>query len=268
MTIIGTISIGMTFVILSGGIDLSVGSLVALVSIISMSIQNYGVVTMIIAGITVGITVGLTNGLLITIGKVAPFIATLSMMTIAHGLALWYSGQQIIHGQNLFFEFIGNGWLNMKIIKIPVPVVIFSIFFAVSYFLLNNTKFGKYVKAIGGNREATRLSGVNISFYLVITYVFCSFMTSIAGLIVTSRMNTGSPVVGQYYELDAIACVIIGGTSLFGGRGSLIGTLFGVMILGLIANIMTLQDLPSYVQYVIRGVIIITAVILQRGGVE
>lgn len=266
VTVIGTLSIGMTFVILSAGIDLSVGSGVALVSVVSMSAQKFGIPAIIIVGIGVGFLVGLFNGLVITFGQVVPFITTLGMMTIAHGLALWSSGQNIIHGKIPAFEELGNGWLDLGIISIPIPVIIFGILFIIGWFLLERTLFGKYVKAIGGNIEAARMSGINITFWTILTYVYCGLMTSVSGLIITSRMNTGSPMVGQYYELDAIASVIIGGTNLFGGRGTLIGTLFGALILGVIANIMNLLNWPSYVQYTIRGVVVLIAVMMQRGS--
>jgi ribose/xylose/arabinose/galactoside ABC-type transport system permease subunit len=268
ITVIGTIAIGMTFVILSAGIDLSVGSVVALVSVVSMSAQKFGVPAIILVGIGVGISAGLFNGLLITFGKVVPFITTLGMMTIAHGLALWYSGQGIIHGQLPQFEQLGNGWINFGLFKVPIPVIIFSILFLLGWLLLERTIFGKYVKAIGGNTEAARMSGININFWLILTYVYCGLMTAVSGLIITSRMNTGSPMVGQYYELDAIAAVIIGGTNLFGGRGTLTRTLLGVLILGAVANIMNLLNWPSDVQYTIRGVIILIAVMMQRGSGE
>lgn len=266
ITVIGTISIGMTFVILSAGIDLSVGSVVALVSVVSMSAQGFGVAAIILVGLAVGIATGSVNGLLITFGRVVPFITTLGMMTIAHGLALWYSGQGIIHGQLPQFEELGNGWINLAVFSIPVPVVIFGALFLIGWLLLEKTVFGKYVKAIGGNIEAARMSGINITVWIVLTYIYCGLMTGVAGLIITSRMNTGSPMVGQYYELDAIASVIIGGTNLFGGRGTLVGTLIGVLILGVVANIMNLLNWPSYVQYTIRGVIILIAVMMQRGA--
>jgi ribose/xylose/arabinose/galactoside ABC-type transport system permease subunit len=266
ITVIGTISIGMTFVILSAGIDLSVGSVVALVSVVSMSAQGFGIPAIIVVGIGVGLSVGIVNGVLITFGRVVPFITTLGMMTIAHGLALWYSGQGIIHGQLPQFEELGNGWINLGLFSIPIPVMIFAALFVIGWLLLEKTVFGKYVKSIGGNVEAARMSGINIPLWIILTYVYSGLMTSVAGLIITSRMNTGSPMVGQYYELDAIASVIIGGTSLFGGRGTLIGTLLGVLILGVVANIMNLLNWASYVQYTIRGVIILIAVMMQRGS--
>lgn len=266
ITVIGTISIGMTFVILSAGIDLSVGSLVALVSVVSMSAQRFGVPGIIVVGIGVGLSVGVINGVLITFGRVVPFITTLGMMTIAHGLALWYSGQGIIHGQLPQFEQLGNGWINLGLFSIPIPVIIFAVLFLIGWLLLEKTIFGKYVKSIGGNVEAARMSGINIPLWIILTYIYSGLMTGVAGLIITSRMNTGSPMVGQYYELDAIASVIIGGTSLFGGRGTLIGTLLGVLILGVVANTMNLLNWASYVQYTIRGVIILIAVMMQRGS--
>jgi ribose/xylose/arabinose/galactoside ABC-type transport system permease subunit len=266
ITVIGTISIGMTFVILSAGIDLSVGSVVALVSVLSMGAQDYGIPAIIIVGIMAGFLTGLFNGLVITFGQVVPFITTLGMMTIAHGLALWYTGAGIIHGQIPQFEQLGNGWIDLGLLRIPIPVIIFGALFILGWFLLERTIFGKYVKAIGGNVEASHMSGINIKFWIILTYVYCGLLTGVAGLIITSRMNTGSPVVGQYYELDAIASVIIGGTSLFGGRGTLVGTLLGVLILGVVANIMNLLNWPSYVQYTIRGVIVLVAVMMQRGS--
>ena len=266
ITVIGTISIGMTFVILSAGIDLSVGSVVALVSVVGMSAQVYGITAIIITSLLVGLLAGLFNGVIIAYGGVVPFITTLGMMTIARGLALWYTNAQIVHGQLHKFENLGNGWIDLAIVKIPIPVVIFAGLFVIGWVLLERTIFGKYVKAIGGNREAAHMSGIPIRFWTTLTYAYCGLMAGVAGLIITSRMNTGSPVVGQYFELDAIASVIIGGTNLFGGRGTLIGTLFGILILGVVANIMNLLNWPSYVQYTIRGVIVLIAVMMQRGS--
>ena len=266
ITVIGTISIGMTFVILSAGIDLSVGSVVALVSVVGMSAQVYGITAIIITSLLVGLLAGLFNGVVIAYGRVVPFITTLGMMTIARGLALWYTNAQIVHGQLHKFENLGNGWIDLAFVRIPIPVVIFAGLFVIGWVLLERTIFGKYVKAIGGNQEAAHMSGIHIKLWTTLTYVYCGLMAGVAGLIITSRMNTGSPVVGQYFELDAIASVIIGGTNLFGGRGTLIGTLFGILILGVVANIMNLLNWPSYVQYTIRGVIVLIAVMMQRGA--
>jgi len=264
-TIIGIISLGMTFVIIAAGIDLSVGSTVALVSVVSVSCQIYGLPAMILAGLFVGVLVGLVNGLAVTFGRVVPFIATLATMTIAKGLALWYTNENVIFGTNDQFSKIGNGCLALGYnINIPYPVIIFIIIFIFSWLLLEKTVFGKYVRAIGGNTESARRSGVNIFFWTVIAYLYCSFLTSISGIIVSARMNTGSPSIGDGYELDAIASVVIGGTSLFGGKGKLSGTLIGILLFAVIANIMNLLNWPSFIQYTIKGVVLLAAMVFQR----
>jgi len=266
ITVIGTISIGMTFVILTAGIDLSVGSVVALVSVVAMSAQRFGFAAVLVTGLLVGCAAGLSNGLLIAYGRVVPFLTTLATMAIARGLALWYTNENPIFGQLASFSELGNGWIGFGSAEIPIPVICFAILFLCGWVLLEKTLFGKYVRAIGSNAEAARMSGVNLRLWTIVTYAYCGLMTGVAGLIITARMNTGSPTVGQYYELDAIASVIIGGTSLFGGRGSLIGTLYGVLIFGIIANIMNLLNWPSHVKYTIRGVVILLAMMGQRDG--
>lgn len=260
VSIIGVIAVGMTFVILSAGIDLSVGSIVGLVGVVALSFQAHGTIAVIMVALGVGATMGLLNGVLITKGKVTPFIATLGTMIMIRGLALWYTSGHPIFGTNPFFAQIGQGSLGL----LPIPTLIFLGTVIVGHLLYSRSVFGRYVVAIGGAPNVAYLSGINISRYKNVVYVLSGVLSAVAGIIVCARMNTASPNSGQFYELDAIACVIIGGTNLFGGEGSVIGTLFGVLILGIINNILNLLGISPFARYVVKGLIIVSAVLLQR----
>ncbi|MBE3575784.1 MAG: ABC transporter permease [Firmicutes bacterium] len=257
---VGIIAIGQTFVILTGGIDLSVGSMVAMISVLAVSSQGYGVLAEVAVALLLGLAAGTVNGLMVTKGRVAPFVATLAMMAVAKGVALWYTNGEPIYGNNNAFQWIGNG----SVLGIATPIVLLVLCYVLAQYALVRTPMGRYVLATGGNKEAARLSGVNVTFYETLVYVLSGLTTAIGALIVSSRMNTGSPIAGNGYELDAIAAVVIGGSSLFGGRGNFIGTLFGVLILGIIGNILNLMNVSPYIQYLARGIIIAAAVLLQR----
>lgn len=264
ISIIGVLSVGMTFVILLGGIDLSVGSVLALTGTVIMASQaDYGMPVFMAVGLGLlaGALVGVVNGLMITYGKIAAFIVTLAMMTIARSLALYYADAGAISGTNSQYAAIGNGYLW----KIPVPVFIFAAIVLIAYILLEKTTFGRHIYAVGGNVQAARLSAVPVYRVTILAYMICGVTAAVGSIIETSRLNSVSTSSsGMMYELDAIAAVIIGGASLAGGRGRVIGTLFGILILGVLSNIMNLLNISPYIQGVVKGAIILAAVLLQK----
>ncbi|MBB6176065.1 ribose transport system permease protein [Anoxybacillus tengchongensis] len=258
------IAFGMTFVILTGGIDLSVGSVLALSSALAagfMTNGTSGLFAMVI-GILAGLAMGALNGVIITKGRVAPFIATLATMTIFRGATLVYTGGRPITGfsDELAFQMIGRGYF----LGIPVPVVLMLVAYALLYVVLKKTTFGRHTYAIGGNEEATRLSGIRVDRLKVWIYSLTGGLAALAGLILTSRLNSAQPTAGMAYELDAIAAVVLGGTSLSGGRGWIFGTLVGALIIGVLNNGLNLLNVSSFYQQVIKGVVILLAVILDR----
>ena len=262
-SIYGIIAVGMTFVILTGGIDLSVGSILALSGMIAaglMKNNEMGIFIASVVAILVGAGIGLINGVLITKGKIAPFVVTLGMVTIARGLTLIYSKGYPISGFSAEFRYLGGGYF----LGIPIPVIIFIVTVALAWFILNHTRLGRYTYAIGGNEETVKLSGINVNFYKTMVYVIVGIASSLSALILTSRLNSAEAIAGQGYELDVIAAVVIGGTSLSGGRGSIIGTLIGALLIGVINNGMNLLGISPYFQQVVKGALIIGAVILDR----
>lgn len=264
---IGVVSMGMLLVILTAGIDLSVGSISALASVLVAYFLTddffmpMPLIASIILTILVGALLGSCSGLLVANRRIAPFVATLAMMTIARGLAFIVSkGRPVLltgSGQALK-NFGSDYWL-----AIPQPVFVMFVIFVLVYVLLKYTVFGRLVIAIGSNETAVRLSGIRVAIYKFGVYCICGGFAAIAGIISTARTGVGSPIVGMGMELDAIAAVVIGGASLSGGKGTALNTLLGVFILGVIGNIMNLKNVPGYSQQVIKGLIIISAVILQ-----
>ena len=256
------IAAGMTFVILTFGIDLSVGSVLAFSGAIIAGLLSRGhpLVVGIGAGLLVGGLIGLVNGLIITKGGVQPFIATLGMLTIARGATLVYTDGRPITGLPDAFVWLGAG----EIARIPVPVVIMTFVFAASYVVLTQTVLGRYIYAIGGNEEATRLSGVNVAFYKTLAYVISGALSALSAVILTARLNSAQPTAGMGYELDAIAAVVLGGTTLAGGEGGIAGTLLGALIIGVLNNGLNLLNVSSFYQQVVKGVVILLAVLLDR----
>ena len=261
-SIFGVMAIGMTFVILTGGIDLSVGSILAVAGAIAAGTLKggAGILPVVLLALVIGIGCGLANGLLITLGRIAPFVVTLGMMSIARSLTLIYTKGYPISGFKGPFRFIGGG----DIISIPFPIIVFLLTVVVAWLILTQTRLGRYTYAIGGNEETVKLSGINADFYKTIVYVISGITAAISALILTSRLNSAEPVAGQGYELDVIAAVVIGGTSLAGGRGSVWGTLIGALLIGVINNGMNLLGISPYFQLLVKGLIIIGAVLLDR----
>ncbi|MCD9197118.1 ABC transporter permease [Aeromicrobium wangtongii] len=264
--VIGVVSIGMTFVITGGGIDLSVGAIVALSSVWATTTgtqamaDNIGWIAMVFSAVLVGTACGAINGVLIAYGRVVPFIATLAMLASARGLAEIIADRktQIIRNQG-FLDFFGAEPLG-----IPVIVIIFAVVTVAGWFLLNRTTFGRRTFAVGGNPEAARLAGIKVQRHTVYLYALLGLTCGIAAVMLMSRTTTGSSTHGTSYELDAIAAVVIGGTLLSGGRGTVVGTLFGVLIFTTLTNVFTLNNLSTSAQAVAKGVIIVIAVLLQQ----
>ncbi|MFL2077541.1 ABC transporter permease subunit [Marinilactibacillus psychrotolerans] len=245
------IAFGMTFVIITGGIDLSVGSTLALSGALTAGILAAGVppVVAIFAGLLIGAALGLLNGIVITKGKVAPFIATLATMTIFRGLTLVYTEGNPITGfsDDFTFLFFGRGYL----FGIPFPVVLMAIAFGILFVLLHKMTFGRKTFAIGGNENASYIAGIKSDRVKYTVYAISGMMSALAGLILTSRLNSAQPTAGTAYELDAIAAVVIGGTSLAGGKGRIVGTLIGALIIGTLNNGLNLLGVSSFYQQVV-----------------
>jgi ribose transport system permease protein len=268
------IATGMTFVIITGGIDLSVGSLVALVGVFTAQILVKGaslppflaIIIASLGGVALGGAVGVFNSLTITRFRVPPFISTLAMMTAASGVAFLICNGRPVWNLPLQFNLIGRGYIMENLLGpwFPVPVLIMAIVMIIAHIILARTPVGRYIYAIGGNEEATRLSGINIRAVKMFVYAFCGMTAALGGVILTSRLASGQPNSGLSYELYAIAATVVGGTSLAGGEGTILGTLFGALIIGVLSNGMNLAGVESYSQKVILGIIILGAVMLDQ----
>ncbi|CAM3829668.1 ABC transporter permease subunit [Mesobacillus thioparans] len=258
------IAFGMTFVILTGGIDLSVGSILALSSALTAGMLAGGTdpILALLIGLMAGAAMGAVNGLIITKGKVAPFIATLATMTIYRGFTLVYTEGRPITGLSdaVSFQMLGKGYF----LGIPFPVITMLITYAILYFLLKKTTFGRGVYAIGGNEEASLLSGLRVDRIKIGVYALTGLLAALAGTTLTSRLNSAQPTAGVSYELDAIAAVVLGGTSLSGGKGWIVGTLVGALIIGVLNNGLNLLNVSSFYQQVVKGGVILLAVLLDR----
>lgn len=255
------LAFGVTFVIITGGIDLSIGSVVAVSGVAAALLaqqDSYPVIVPILGGLVVGLLFGALNGLLITKSKIAPFIVTLGVMTICRGLALIISKGRPISNLSESFNFIGGG----DILGIPFPIIILFVVFIICSIVLKKTIFGRYVYAVGGNQQAAWASGINVNQVKMAVYALCGLLSGLAGILLTSRITTGQPNAGMSFELDAIAAAVIGGSSTSGGVGSIQGTLFGVILIGVLNNGLDLLNVSSYYQQVVMGVIIIGAVLL------
>ncbi len=256
----GIIAVGMMLVLLTGGIDLSVGSVVALSGVVAASFAQsgtYPIIVPVAMGLLVGVLVGAVNGFLIVRVKIVPFIATMGMLSMARGVALVYSNGRPISNLSDSFRFIGSGSL---LNALPVISLIMLACFVLGYVVMNKTRFGRYVYAIGGNEKASRVSGLKVDQVKYLVYMLSAVFASLAGVVLAARINAGSPASGEGYELDAIAAVVIGGTSLSGGVGTIWGTLLGVLIVGVLNNGLDLLNVSSYYQLITKGAIIVLAV--------
>lgn len=271
----GLIAFGMTCVILSGGIDLSVGSTFALSAIVCAEMIGHGVpvIVAVPVALLVGVALGLISGLLVTKGRLQPFIATLITMTAYRGLAMILTDGKPISrlaessGDSLLFKALGKGNVVcdfLPAIKIPIPILILLASFVIFYFLLKHTTFGRRLYATGSNAKCAALSGVNIDRVKMSVYGISGFLSALAGLIMISRVDSAQPIMGSGYELDAIAAVALGGTSMNGGRGRITGTIAGVLIIAVLNNGLNILGVTSYYQNVIKAVVILVAVLADR----
>jgi ribose transport system permease protein len=261
-SITGIIAIGMTFVIATGGIDLSVGSALAAASIAGGLLMPYGSWMFMFGALAMALLIGAINGAAIVWGKVVPFIATLAMLTIARGLALWMAERTPISLIELdILQWFGSG----RVLGIiPVPALIFVIVSIVGWVVLNRTTFGRRAIAVGGNRSAARIAGIRPGRVVFTVYVLTGLCVGISAILLSGRLASASPVVGNLVELDAIAAVVIGGTALTGGKATVTGTFFGVITFGLIFNLLNLLNMPTEIQGIVKGLLILIAVALQR----
>jgi ribose transport system permease protein len=260
------IASGMTFVILTGGIDLSVGSVVAVTGTFIAGFIKGGIPVWlaIVMGIGIGILFGLFNGLIIANTRIPAIIVTLAAMSIGRGTALLYSNGYPISGLPNGFKEIGRGYIG----PLPIPIYVMVVIFILAYITLNKTKFGRHVYALGGNEETVRLSGISVRKLKMKVYVISGLMASISGLLLASRLGSGQPLAGDGWELDAIAAVVVGGTDIAGGRGTIIGTIIGAFIIGVLNNGLNLLNVSPYLQLVVKGFVIIGAVFVRAGMVR
>ncbi|MBR8297906.1 ABC transporter permease [Burkholderia cenocepacia] len=256
------IAVGMTCVILTGGIDLSVGSVMALSGTLAAGLMVAGVnaVAALAIGIAVGLGFGFLNGVFVAFAGMPPIIVTLATMGIARGLALIYTGGYPIDGLPDWVAFFGSG----KVLGIQAPVLIMLVVYAIAWLLLDRMPFGRYVYAIGGNEQATRLTGVRVARVKLIVYTLAGLTSALAAIVLTGRLMSGQPNAGVGFELDAIAAVVMGGTSISGGRGAILGTLVGALLLGVLNNGLNMIGVNPYVQNVIKGGIILLAIYISR----
>ncbi len=271
------LSVGMTLVILTSGIDLSVGSVLALAGAVCAGLLKNGLVIetfnmyvgftvfgAVLAGLIVGALLGSINGLAVTRFKVPPFVATLAMLTMARGLTMLWTGGFPITGLGPSFAFFGTGWF----LGVPMPVWLSAGIVILAGVMVKKTRLGRYIYAVGGNERAAVLSGLNVKKIKTTVYIIAGGLSAVGGIIVTSRLDSAQPNAGMGYELDSIAAVVIGGTSLSGGKGSVPGTVLGAMIIGVLNNGLVLLNVSPFWQQVIKGLVILAAVILDKMNVK
>ncbi len=262
VSITGILAIGATLVLTTGGIDLSVGSVLALAGVIAADMahpeSNYPMVVVVLAAVLVGMAAGAVNGGLVAYAGAPPFIVTLGMTTAARGLTLLYAkGQPIINFKESF-SFIGQG----NLLGIPVPVWILLLIAVISGVILHRTRMGRYIFAVGGNEDAAVASGVKVKQVKFFAYLYMGILCGVVGIILASRTNTGAPNAGTGYELDAIAAAVIGGTSISGGKSHVAGTIVGILILGVLSNGLDILNISTYIQQIIKGIVIVLAVLM------
>ena len=256
------IAIGMSFVILTGGIDLSVGSILAVSGAVAASIikSTGNVFLAIIVALAIGSIIGLINGALISKGRIQAFIVTLATMTIFRGVTYVYTNGTPISSLGQSFSGIGN----KMILGLPIPVIFMVIVFGIAFYILSQTRYGRYVYALGGNEDSARLSGINTDKVKTLVYVLSGAAAALSGIIVTSRIGSASPNAGVGFELDAIAAVVVGGTSLSGGEGSVVGTIIGALIIGVLNNGLNLINVSPFYQAIVKGLVILLAVMVKN----
>jgi ribose transport system permease protein len=256
------VAIGMTYVIVSAGIDLSVGSILAVAGVVLAQAlkAEWTLPVAVAASVGAGAALGAANGAGIAFGRLPPFIMTLGMMSVARGAALLLTDGRPVSGFDDRFRSLATG----HVLGVPAPIVLTIVLYVVAHLVLSRTRFGRYVYGIGGNEEATRLSGVAVRFHKTMVYVVSGIASAVAAVLLTARLNTAQPIAGINYELDAIAATVIGGTSLSGGEGSLGGTIIGALTMGVLRNGLNLLGVSSFLQQLVIGVVIIAAVLVDR----
>jgi ribose/xylose/arabinose/galactoside ABC-type transport system permease subunit len=261
IAIVGVLGVGMTYVILTAGIDLSVGSIVAMVSVFgAISVNANGLVVGIAESLILGAIVGVVNGAGVVLARIQPFIMTLATMATASGVAFILSGGLQVSISSNSFNNLGQG----RVAGLPIPAVVLIVLALLGGFVLSRTVFGRSIFAVGSNREAARLSGISVGWVQFTMYVVSGVCAALGGLLYSAELGTGTPTAGTGIELDAIAAVVIGGTSLFGGVGGISGTFIGAAILGILADILNLVGVQTYVQDVVKGAIIVVAILVQN----
>ena len=259
--LLALIAVAKMFPILIAGLDLSQGGVMGIVSVLStIAILQYGVVPGCILGILIGGAFGMANGMLIALFNISPFVVTLGMMSFSRGLALMITNGQSIYGLPESFSYLGTEYLG----PFPIPFIIATFVFAISYVVLHRTQFGRYIYATGGSESAARICGINVKLIKACAYMYCGLITGLASVVVSSRVNSGQPNLGEGAPLESIAAVVIGGVSLFGGEGKLRGVFLGVIVLSLISNSLNILNVNSYLQMMIMAMVIILAVIVDR----
>jgi ribose transport system permease protein len=263
----GLVALGMTFVILTGGIDLSVGSILAVAGVVAANLAGRGSLIAISVAVLCATILGLINGLVISKARIQPFIVTLAMMIAARGLALAATGEQTVRVDRVAegFKWLGQGRVGAGPFEIPVPVLVMIVAYIVGWLVLRNTRFGRHVYSVGDNEEAARLMGLNVGRVIIGVYALSGALAGLAGVILASRLGAGQPVAGSGAELDAIASVVVGGTLLTGGMGGVGSTLVGVLLLGIIFNLFNLEgSISPWWQGVLRGAFLLAVVIVQN----
>jgi ribose/xylose/arabinose/galactoside ABC-type transport system permease subunit len=265
VSVVGIMALAMTYVIIIGGIDLSIGSIMSLCAVVACSFATktnaYPISVAIAIGIGTGIVTGLFNGLLIALGRIPPFIVTLASMAIFKGITLIYCGGRPVINLTDDYVQIGSGYIG----GIATPIVVFVALILIAHFFLKHTRFGRYIYAVGGNEQGAYIGGINVNMIKIITYALSGVAAAISGIILSSRVMVGSPVVGEGIEMDVISSVVIGGASITGGGiGKIFGTVIGVLLMGIMSNGLDLLNVPSYYQQVVKGMIIILAVLMER----
>lgn len=262
ISINGMLAVGVTFVLLTAGVDLSLGSVVALAGVLAAHFAHpgdYPLMVPVAIGILVGVCCGAINGTVVTLGRVAPFIATLGMMTVARGLALVASDGRPVSNMSPAMKALAG-----DIGVIPIPAIILAVVALGAWWVLTYTRIGRHIYAVGGNEQAARAAGIHVGRVKMFAYTICGALTGLAGVVLAARITTGQPNAGVAYELDAIAAVVIGGTSLSGGIGTIGGTILGALLMGVIGNGLDLLNVSAYYQQIVKGLIIVGAVWLDR----
>ena len=261
ISMFGILAVGMTFVIVSGGIDLSVGAVIALVCVVTAQAVNHiGIIPAILIAVVIGLCAGLINGIGVTYGRLQPFIMTLGTTSMISGAAYIYSKGLPVSIKGPFSK-IGN---TLLFGKVPLPAIYLVVIMLIAHFVMTSTPFGRFVYSIGCNKEATRLSGVNVNRQIIKVYMISGVLAALTGIIFASQMASGAPTAGEGYEMKAITAAVVGGTSMSGGKGNMLGTFMGAVIIGILSNIMNLTGVSSYWQTFLTGLILVIAVLIRR----